>query len=196
LGDTFTWLTHVQIKAHIDDCKPIELVLISLPEKPAHRHQPHITSYNHVQVMEGLLPAFLTCPPVNSLRIFQRKNKVSQRIFGAILSHAPSCPTLKSHFEGLLDPASHSGFKSETQYFRSRYVRQRVPIVINIRQRTLTHDPAALHRDSSADSWYDFSAQAHRRWSNAASFLLENSANGNDDLPICLRPWSRTDAAL
>jgi hypothetical protein len=44
LGDTFTWLTHVQIKAHIDDCKPIELVLISLPEKPAHRHQPHITS--------------------------------------------------------------------------------------------------------------------------------------------------------
>jgi hypothetical protein len=72
LGDTFTWLTHVQIKAHIDDCKPIELVLISLPEKPAHRHQPHITSYNHVQVMEGLLPAFLTCPSVNSLRIFQR----------------------------------------------------------------------------------------------------------------------------
>jgi hypothetical protein len=191
LGDTFTWLTNVQIKAHLHGHKRIDLVLISLPEKRARGHQPYITSYNQVQVMEGLLPAFLTCPSVNSLRIFQSKNKVSQRILGAILSHAVTWPTLKSHFKGLLDPASHScinafyakhkwlprlqapaGFKSETQYFRSRYVRQRVPIVINIRQRALTHDPAALHRDSSADAWYDFLAQAHRRWSNAAFILV------------------------
>jgi hypothetical protein len=65
-----------------------------------------------------------------------------------------------------------AGFKSETQYFRSRYIKQKVPIVINIRQRALTHDPAVLQRDSSADAWYDFLAQAHRRWSNAAFILV------------------------
>jgi len=191
LGDTFTWLTNVQIKAHLHGQKPIDLVLISLPEKRARWHQPYITSYNQVQVMEGLLLAFLPCTSVNSLRIFQSKNKVSQRILGAILTHAASWPTLKSHFKRLLDPASHScinafyakhkwlprlqapaGFKSETQYFRSRYIGQRFPIVINIRQRALTHDPAALHRDSSADAWYDFLARAHRRWSNAAFILV------------------------
>src|SRR5215471_11319213 len=88
LADTFTWLTNVQIKAHLHGHKSIDLVLISLPEKRARRHQPYVTSYNQVQVMEGLLPAFLTCPSVNSLRIFQSKNKVSQRILGAVLTHA------------------------------------------------------------------------------------------------------------
>jgi hypothetical protein len=195
LGDTFTWLTNVQVKAHAHGGMPIDLVLITLPERPASPLQRNISSYNYAQVMEGLLPAFLTCPSVLSLRIFQSMNKMSQRLLGAVLARAASWPSLTSHFRGRLDYYSHtqinafyaknkwlprlqapSGFHNETQRFRATYLKGRVPIVVNIRQRALSHDPAAVSRDSAADAWHEFLSQAHTRWPKAA-FILAGGFN-------------------
>jgi hypothetical protein len=188
LGDIFTWLTNIQVQAH---GMPIDLVLVSLPEKSTRRHQAHIISYNRVQVIEGLLPAYLTCPSVVSFRMFENKNKFSQRALGALLARATSWPTLMSHLRGLLDPSSHTqinafyaknkwlprlqappGFRDETQRFRAAYLNERVPIVINIRQRALTHNPHALFRDSSADAWYEFLMKAESRWPKAIFVLV------------------------
>jgi len=191
LGDTFTWLTNLQIEAHAHSGMPIELVLVTLPEKPASRLQRHISAYNYAQVVENLLPAFLTCPSLLSLRIFQSKCKMSQRLLGAVIARAGSWPSLTAHFRGRFDYYTHSrinafyaehkwlprlqapaGFHNETERFRATYLTGRVPIVINIRQRALSHDPAALTRDSSADAWYEFLTKAYRRWPKAAFVLV------------------------
>jgi hypothetical protein len=163
---------------------------VTLPEKPASRLQRHISAYNYTQVIDGLLPAFLTCPSLLSLRIFQSRSKLSQRLLGALLARAASWPTLTAHFRGRFDYYTHSrintfyaehkwlprlqapaGFHDETQRFRNAYFKERVPIVINIRQRALSNDPAAITRDSAADAWYEFLLQAHRRWPKAAFIL-------------------------
>ena len=169
LGDTFTWLTNLQIVAHSHGVMPIEIVLVTIPEKPASPMQRHINSYNYAQTVENLLPAFLTCPSLLGVRIFENKKKLSQRLLGAVLARASSWPSLTSHFRGKLDYYSHAkinafyannkwlprlqapvGFHNETALFRAKYLDGRVPIVVNIRQRALTHDPKALARDSGS----------------------------------------------
>jgi hypothetical protein len=191
LGDTFTWLTNLQIEANSHPGLPIDLLLVTLPDKPASRLQRNISAYNYVQIIEGLLPAFLTCPSLRSLSIFQSKSKLSQRILGTILARSASWPKLTAHFRGRLDYSTHTrinefyaknkwiprlqapaGFYTETQRFRAAYLKRRVPVIINIRQRALSRDPAALTRDSSADAWYDFLTQADNRWSEAIFVLV------------------------
>jgi hypothetical protein len=204
LGDTFTWLTNLQITAHSSGGMPIELILITLPEKPASPMQRQISSYNYAQIMESLLPAFLTCPSLRDIRIFENKKKLSQRLLGAVLARAPSWPSLTAHFRGKLDYYSHNkinafyaknnwlprlqapwGFHDETKRLRARCLEGRVPIVVNIRQRALTHDPQALARDSVADAWYEFLTQAQSRWPKAA-FILAGGVN----------EWERRFASL
>ena len=191
LGDTFTWLTNVQIEASVKNSAPIDLVLVTLPNSPASRLQPNINSYNYAQVLDGLLPAFLTCPSLRSLRIFENKDKMAQRLLGALLARTPCWPSLTSHFRRRLDFYSHtrinafyqkngwlprlqapSGFHWETKRLRSAHLSERIPIVVNIRQRALSHDPAALARDSSAEAWYTFLTHAQRKWPKAAFVLV------------------------
>jgi hypothetical protein len=186
LGDTFTWLTNLQIVGHSHGGMPIEIVLVTIPEKPASPMQRQISSYNYAQILENLLPAFLTCPSLLGVRIFENKKKLSQRLLGAMLARATSWPSLTSHFRQKLDYYSHAkinafyaknkwlprlqapvGFHNETEVFRAKYLGGRAPIVVNFRQRALTHDPQALARDSVADAWYEFFIQAQSRWPKA-----------------------------
>jgi hypothetical protein len=195
LGDTFTWLTNLQIEAHACGGMPIEMVLITLPERPASPLQPHISGNNYEQVIEGLLPAFLTCPSFHSLRIFQSKGKVSNRLLGAMFGRGADWPTLTSHFRRRLDFSTHArinafyeknhwlprlqapiGFHNETQRFRATHLDDRLPIVVNIRQRALTNDPQAISRDSTADAWYEFFIQAQSRWPKAV-FVMAGGFN-------------------
>jgi len=195
LGDTFTWLTNLQIVAHNHGGMSIEIVLVTLPEKPASPMQRQISSYNYAQTLENLLPAFFTCPSLLSVRIFENKKKLSQRLLGAILARTSSWPSLTSHFRGKLDYYSHTrinafyaknkwlprlqaplGFQNETKRFRSENLAERVPIVVNIRQRALSHDPQTLPRDSAADAWYRFLHVARSRWPKAV-FVVAGGFN-------------------
>jgi len=204
LGDTFTWLTNLQVVAHSRGGMPIEIVLVTLPEKPASPMQRHINSYSYVQILENLLPAFLTCPSLRNIRVFENRKKLSHRLLGAVLARTASWPSLTAHFRGNLDYYTHTkinafyaeyktlprlrapfGFHSETEIFRTKYLAGRIPIIINIRQRALTNDPQALLRDSAADAWYKFLTTARSRWPSAF-FVIAGGFN----------EWERRFAAL
>ena len=191
LGDTFTWLTNLQVVAHSSGRKLIDIVLVTLPEKPASSMQRQINSYNYLQVLQNLLPAFLTCPSLQSVRVFENKKKLSERLLGAVLARTPSWPSLTAHFRGTIDYYSHTkinaffaknnwlprlqapvGFHSETELFRAKYLKGRVPIVVNVRQRGLTNDPQALARDSVPDAWHGFLSSAQSRWPMAVFVIV------------------------
>src|SRR5664280_1654085 len=167
LGDTFTWLTNLQIVAHNHNREHIDIVLITLPEMPSSRLQRKITAYNYIQSFEGLFPAFLCCPKVRSMRIYEKFRSSAQRILAARIAQCGTWPDFGSHFRKELDYSTHrqinafhkthgwiprlrapAGFGPEAEEFRARHLIGRTPFIVNVRQRMLTADPAAPHRDS------------------------------------------------
>jgi hypothetical protein len=191
LGDTFTWLTNLQIIAHENNKQHIDIALITLPEMPSSRLQRQITAHNYIQSVEGLFPAYLCCPKVRSIRIYEKYRSSAQRILGAMIARSAAWPGFGSHFRKELDYSTHQkinafhaqhgwiprlraplGFGRETAEFRAKYLAGRDAFVVNIRQRKLTHDPAALHRDSASDVWRRFFAAAVRSHPSAVFVLV------------------------
>jgi hypothetical protein len=204
LGDTFTWLTNLQIVAHNSGRQHIDIVLITLPEMPSSRLQRQITTYNYIQSVEGLFPAFLCCPKVRSIRVYEKFRSSAQRVLAAMIARSGTWPSLVSHFRKDLDYSTHrqinafykehgwiprlrppAGFGAETKEFRAKHLAGRVPFVVNIRQRMLTADPAALHRDSASAVWRRFFAAVERSHPSAV-FLLAGGVS----------EWERPTARL
>ena len=191
LGDACTWLTKLQIAASRNSLSDIEIMLITLPNTPSSPLQPHITTHNYAYVIDGLLPAFLCCRNIRSIRIFEHNRKALHRLLGAMSARMPTWPKLISHMRGQLDFISHDqinsffaergwipklappfGFKAETDCFKQRFCDGYVPIIVNIRQSILTKNPAAVNRDSSADVWFRFFARAEKFWPKARFVLV------------------------
>jgi hypothetical protein len=191
LGDTCTWLTKLQIVASRHSLSEIEITLITLPFAPSSPLQPHITPHNYASVVDGLLPAFLCCKNIKAIRIFEHNRKALHRLLGALIARTPSWPSLQSHMRAQLDFISHDqinsffaergwiprlsppfGFSNATERFKQTLCNGRVPIVVNIRQSTLTRNPAAVNRDSSADVWFRFFARAEKYWPKALFVLV------------------------
>jgi hypothetical protein len=191
LGDTCTWLTKLQIVASRHSLSDIDIMLITLPKKPSSPLQPHITTHNYALLIDGLLPAFLCCGKIKSIRIFEDNRKALHRLLGALIARTPSWPTLVSHMRGRLDFISHNqinsfyaergwipkltppfGFKDETDRFKQEFCDGYVPIIVNIRQSALSKNPAAVNRDSPADVWFQFFACAKKFWPKALFVLV------------------------
>ena len=172
LGDTMTWLTNLQITAHEHGLKRVDVVIVARPEKPAGRLQPMINSHNYIDALENIFPAFMCAPLVSSIRIYERFAPLSQRILGAMIGRSRSWPGLVAHFRQELDYSSHRkinrffhdhgyiprleaprGYRAETEQMRRTFLSGRNPIVVNVRRRGLTNDPASLNRDSRASAW-------------------------------------------
>src|SRR5262249_5957163 len=94
LGDTFTWLVNLQIVAKRRKRTHIYMMLVTLPERPSSGLQPHVSKHNYVQIIDGLLPAFLCCPNVRSISIYEQKRKVAQRILRVLRTRPPMWPSL------------------------------------------------------------------------------------------------------
>ncbi len=191
LGDTFTWLTNLQIFAERNSLSSIDMMLVTLPKRPSSGLQPHISRHNYVQVIDGLLPAFQCCNGIRSISIYEQNRNVMQRVLQAMLARTPSWPSVTAHLREQLDFFSHKqinaffaergwipklcappGFRHETDQFKQRFFQGRIPFVINIRQRSLTNDPQGLNRDSSSEAWFGFIERAEKRWPNALFILV------------------------
>lgn len=200
LGDTFTWITNLQIAAHRHGATHIDMVLVTLPERPASGIQPNISRHSYVQVIDGLLPAFFCCPGTRTVTLYERKQKLLQHLGAAIAARTPSWPSTLSYLRGLLDFCSHKainafyfehgwipqlrsppGFRQEVDAFKAAFFKGRVPFIVNIRQRALTADPQALGRDSPADVWLRFLNSAQRRWPHAVFVLVGGFAEWERD---------------
>jgi len=190
LGDTVTWLTKLQVLARSHGVKKIE-GLISVP--PYGWLSQYVTSYNYVEAVQNILPAFLCAPMMSSLRVYSSPTNAAsaQRILGSLLARAPSWPSLFSHFRRNLDYQSHfkineffrrhqwipklaspKGFRAETEAFKKTHIGGRTPVVINIRQSALTGTPATLMRDSPADVWHEFLVRAQKLWPSVVFVLV------------------------
>ena len=204
LGDTFTWLANLQVIANEKHLNAIDLMLIASSQSPASPLQPNITAYNYTQKLDPLLPAFFCSSMVRSVNVYEKPRQAAHCILGTMLARGATWPTLFNHLRRKLDYASHhlcnafyfehgwlprlttpSGFADETAKMRARYIGEKVPVTINIRQRGLTHDPAVIKRDSNADTWWHFLRRAADTWPEV-TFILVGDYN----------EWSRRFAHL
>lgn len=183
LGDTMTWLTKLQVEAHIHGLKKIEILIAAPPE--GWQSAPQVNSYNHAAAVQNIFPAFLCAPMVRSVRFYASPapGASAQRVLGALLARSPTWPYLSSHFRRRLDYHSHLSinaffrqhnwipklrspkeFHSETDVLRREHFARRSPCIINIRQSRYTNTPDRLLRDSPVDVWYRFLRRAHELW--------------------------------
>lgn len=195
LGDTFTWLTNLNVLARETNRPWIDIALIALPDRPASGLQPHINRLNYVQAIDGLLPAFFCTQKLRSLRIYESYRHAAQRILAAALAKSPAWPNLYAHFSHNLDYASHRrinahferygslprlspppGYMIEAERFRQTRLQDKLPVVVNIRQRHLTSSPDALHRDSPSEAWLEFFRRAQKLFPQVV-FLLAGATN-------------------
>jgi hypothetical protein len=191
LGDACTWLTKLQIVACENNISNIEIMLVTLPYRPSSPLQPHITQHNYTHVIDCLLPAFLCCDKIRSVRLFEHQRKAMHRIFGAMLARMPSWPSIWSHLNMDLDFISHKQinkfharngwipklsppvqYLAEASKFKKIHCDGKRPFVVNIRQSALTRNPAAVNRDSPADVWLRFFKLAEDRWPEAKFILV------------------------
>ena len=85
LGDTMTWLTNLQIIAHLHGAPCVDIIIVARPERASSRLQQHtITAHNYVHALESVFPAFFCAPMVRTVRIYEASRPVSQRMFGAV----------------------------------------------------------------------------------------------------------------
>jgi hypothetical protein len=201
LGDTMTWLTNLQIVAHVNNVSSVEIAILTRPERPSSRLQRAINAYSYIHALESLYPAFLCCPMLRSIRIYERYKPFAQRILAAVLARSATWPHLISHFREELDYSSHRqinsfyrqkkyiptlgpprGYEIEAGRFRERFLAGRQPIVVNIRRRALSFDPAALQRDSVASAWDRFFAQAEDLYPTATFVVVGGFSEWERDL--------------
>jgi hypothetical protein len=191
LGDTMTWLTNLQITAHLQGVPCVDIVIVATPERASSHLQQHtITTHNYVHALESVFPAFFCAPMVRTVRVYEASRPFSQRMLGAVAAREGAWPPLVSHFKKDLDYATHRlinaffrdrkfipllrgprGYRTEHHEFRRRFLSGREPIVVNIRRRTLSNDPTAmvsnvatLSRDSAGDAWDLFFATVEHRY--------------------------------
>ena len=201
LGDTMTWLTNLQIVAHLKNVSSIDIAIVARPERPSSRLQRSINAYSYVQAVESLFPAFLCCPMLRSIHVYEGYRNFAQRVLGAIIARSATWPHLVSHFREELDYSSHRqinsffttknyipvlgpprGYDEEVARFRARFLTGRDPVVVNIRRRALSFDPAALQRDSVATAWGEFFSEAERLFPTATFVVAGGYSEWERDL--------------
>ena len=201
LGDTMTWLTNLQVMAHLNDVSSVEIVILARPERPSSRLQRAINAYSYVQALEALFPAFLCCPMLRSVRVYERFPSFAQRILGVAIARSATWPSLVSHFREELDFSTHKqinhfyeqrkyipvlapprGYDAEAAQFHARFLAGRDPVIVNIRRRALSFDPAALQRDSVATAWEEFFCEAERLFPTAIFVIAGGYSEWERDL--------------
>ena len=179
LGDTMTWLTNLQVAAHLHGASSIDIAILTNPARPSFRHQRTITAYNYINALENVFPAFLCSPMLRSIRIYEHADPFVRRVLEAARARQPSWPNVIAHFRGELDYSTHGyisrfhrqrnyiplleaprGYESAVAHFREKVLAGRGPVILNIRRGAFRADPAATQRDSAIEAWNGFLSHA------------------------------------
>lgn len=175
LGDAMTFVTNVQSKATMGGHEDVQLLILSLPDNPSSPLQRRINTSNFHHSISGLYPAFLSGSMISRISIFQNYKSFNHALYLAKQDAGEFWPSLTKHYQKSLNYWSHKPINDcyeHKGYFpklmpslsyvgvASRFLSQQTNfkhfVSVNIRQRALTDDPAALHRDSNPTVWYDF----------------------------------------
>jgi hypothetical protein len=201
LGDTMTWLTNLQVAAHFHGVSSIDIAILTNPARPSFRHQRTITTYNYVNALENVFPAFLCSPMLRTIRLYERADPFAQRVLGALRAGQPSWPNVISHFRGELDYSTHRyisrfhrqrnyipllapprGYQTAVDQFRRKFLAGRDPVILNIRRGAFRANPAALQRDSVIDAWNGFLSNAEQTYRSALFVLVGGFSEWERDI--------------
>lgn len=175
LGDIITWVMNLLVLCERKNADYVDIVILCSPEDLPNKLQPHINNYNYLSYLQKILPAFFLAKKIRTVLIVQEKKLIAQKISGLSLFSDRTWPSLWSHYKRQLNYSDHkkiNKFFSQFGYlptvsFSSDNAKQaceallpvldgKTPIMLNIRQRGNTNNPAALHRDGNIDSWLIF----------------------------------------
>lgn len=192
LGDSLTFVANVQCLARLGEFEAADIMITVSPGAPSNTIQKHaITPRNYHHALTNLFPAFLCGPQIRSISLFKNRRPFNLELVRRKMSGGGFWPPLRKHFQKRLTYWSHGpmnrayaelgdfprlgapqGFEHSADDILERFGNPRIPVAVNIRQRAMTTDPVALHRDSNLDAWLGFFRLARERAPDAMFFLL------------------------
>ena len=193
LGDTLTFVANLQSKAKLWGCDKIRIICSINKQNPSAQNQRHfITEDNFHHFFTGLLPAILCTERDSPLEIVQNTRHLTLSYYRSFTKKNKMWPSLYSHSCRHINYATHKPmndcFKKYGDFVRLRApighedscdsifshtkAEGKIPVCINIRQRKLTQNPSALHRDSNFSEWFNFLRECESKHPNYCFFLL------------------------
>lgn len=189
LGDTFTTLVKMAIRAHERGAKSLRLY-INFDGGGLVFHQPYVTASTFRTHVANIIPAFRFSPIPVSLHICPT-NDAHAIYFAALMKRQAVWPSFKEHALRKPDYYSHfdiisfnekygfvprlrtpSDYAMRAEKFRQRILEGKFLVTVNIRQRAFMDNHAALYRDSSIDVWYRFFDIVAEKYPNVAFLNL------------------------
>jgi hypothetical protein len=183
LGDAITWVENAQVRARDAGADAIDIVVLTSRERPAPEWQPHITSYNYVGNLQGIIPALLSSPMTRNVHLLENRQTFYAMVMDLHDHCTPMWPHAHALIEERLDFISHMrivehyrrtgsipllepprGYAQQAAAFVSTFCRDRFRVVVNIRQSHLRAARAQPERDSQFDIWADFIAHTARKY--------------------------------
>jgi hypothetical protein len=176
LGDLLTTQVELATMAIERGLGQIDLVAMVNPGMPSARMQSFVTPDNYVSYLDPITAVLACNPMLRSLRLIRDVKAFNLLILARHRSGAPMWPDFRTHLQMRQDyPIGHD--RLNAFFFRHGYLPRLVAprhyepwarrfhrqelagrplVIINPRQGSLTHNPAALYRDAVLSSWYAF----------------------------------------
>jgi hypothetical protein len=191
LGDALTWLEKAQVRAREADASAIDIVLLASPERPAPSWQTHLTAYNFVASLHGVMPAFFSSPIVRNVHVLEYRQTFYDMVSDLHEQGAATWPEIDALVEERVNFISHlsivehfrrwnsipllgppRGYGAQAAAFIDAHCRDRFRVVVNVRQSHLTAARANPERDSRIEIWAEFIALAAKRYSDVIFIVV------------------------
>ena len=176
LGDLLTTQIDLATIAIKQKLEQIDVVAFVNPGLPSARMQGFVTPDNYIGHFDNVIPVFTCNPMLRNLQLIRDPGTFDHIVLSHRRSGGAMWPNFGAHLkmrQGYpLGHARVNAFHARYGYlprlcaprhyegwarsFHHRELEDRPLIIINPRQSSLTHNPAALYRDARLDHWHAF----------------------------------------
>jgi hypothetical protein len=213
LGDTLTWVENAQVYAQHARACAIDVILLASLQRPAPSWQSHVTAYNFVSSLHGIMPAFFSSPIIRNVHVLEYRQTFYDMVSDLHERGAATWPEVGALVEERVNFISHlsivehfrrqgsipllvapRGYEREAAEFVEYYCSGRFRIVISVRQSHLTAMRANPERDSRFEPWAEFIARTAARYPDVIFIVVGQYTDVDrafSRLPAVIAPRSR-----
>ena len=175
LGDAFTWQVKMSVEALNRGVEKLTYCMVTDEDRPGNKYQNFINEDNIRVFLDNLFPAFLCNPMAGSIHVIRTRMEANRFLLRWRLQRGLMLPTVFNHIHQRIDFTAHHeindfyhrnqyipnlsaprGYETVADEFIQRYCAGKFVVTVNIRQRAMLGNHAALHRDSPVDAWVKF----------------------------------------
>ena len=175
LGDVITWVMNLLVLSERKNAEVIKIFILCSQKDLPNKLQPYINNHNYLVHLQNIIPAFSLSKKIQSVSVIQDKQISAREIAKLGFLSDPTWPHLWSHYKRKLNYSDHKqinkffkkcGYlpmlsacpKIKRQAYKALFpiLEGKFPVILNIRQRGNTNNPAALHRDGDIANWVKF----------------------------------------